>query len=85
MGQVWEARDEHEKRDVALKLLHRGQLSADAHQRFDSERRILARLGHKVQHLRRIAVGPLRLGDTPSGAYRPVTPREIDQPPFSIQ
>ena len=39
-------------------------------------RRILARLGHKVQQLRRIAVGPLRLGDVPSGAYRVVTPPE---------
>lgn len=33
-------------------------------------RRILARLGHKVQTLRRIAVGPLRLGDIPPGAHR---------------
>ncbi|MFG0261323.1 MAG: pseudouridine synthase [Novipirellula sp. JB048] len=33
-------------------------------------RRIFARLGHKVQQLRRIAVGPLRLGDIPVGAYR---------------
>ena len=40
-------------------------------------RRILARLGHKVQHLRRIAVGPLRLGDTPPGAYRIVTREEV--------
>ena len=40
-------------------------------------RRILARLGHKVQKLRRIAIGPLRLGDTPSGAYRLVTRDEI--------
>ena len=33
-------------------------------------RRIFARLGHKVQQLRRIAVGPLRLGEVPAGAYR---------------
>ncbi|TWU27068.1 Ribosomal large subunit pseudouridine synthase B [Novipirellula galeiformis] len=33
-------------------------------------RRIFARLGHKVQQLRRIAVGPLRLGEIPIGAYR---------------
>src|SRR6056297_450081 len=33
-------------------------------------RRILARLGHKVQQLRRIAIGPLRLGELPVGAYR---------------
>ena len=42
-------------------------------------RRILARLGHKVQHLRRIAVGPLRLGDIPPGAYRIVSPKEIEK------
>lgn len=42
-------------------------------------RRILARLGHKVQQLRRIAVGPLRLGDVPSGAYRIVSPGEVEK------
>lgn len=42
-------------------------------------RRILARLGHKVQTLRRIAVGPLRLGDTPPGAYRPLTRDEVQK------
>ena len=42
-------------------------------------RRILARLGHKVQTLRRIAVGPLRLGDVPAGAYRAVTSQEVEK------
>jgi len=42
-------------------------------------RRILARLGHKVQTLRRIAVGPLKLGDVPPGAYRKLTPQEVDK------
>ena len=42
-------------------------------------RRILARLGHKVQTLRRIAVGPLRLGDVPPGAYRVVTSQEVEK------
>ncbi len=40
-------------------------------------RRILARLGHKVLQLRRIAVGPLRLGDMPPGAYRVVSREEV--------
>jgi len=40
-------------------------------------RRILARVGHKVQRLRRIALGPLRLGDLPEGAYRPLDRREL--------
>jgi 23S rRNA pseudouridine2605 synthase len=42
-------------------------------------RRILARLGHKVQVLRRIAIGPLRLGDLPVGAYRPLGREEIER------
>ncbi len=42
-------------------------------------RRILARLGHKVQTLRRSAVGPLRLGDVPPGAYRVVTSQEVEK------
>ena len=40
-------------------------------------RRVLARVGHKVQRLTRVAVGPVRLGDLPSGAYRPLTPDEV--------
>ncbi|NND97975.1 MAG: pseudouridine synthase [Pirellulaceae bacterium] len=40
-------------------------------------RRILARMGHKVQTLRRIANGPLRLGDVPAGAYRIVSREEV--------
>ncbi|MEM6362854.1 MAG: pseudouridine synthase [Planctomycetota bacterium] len=40
-------------------------------------RRILARLGHKVLTLRRIAIGPLRLGDMPPAAYRKLTSDEV--------
>jgi 23S rRNA pseudouridine2605 synthase len=40
-------------------------------------RRVLARVGHKVQRLTRIAVGPVRLGDLPPGAYRPLTKQEV--------
>jgi 23S rRNA pseudouridine2605 synthase len=40
-------------------------------------RRMLARLGHKVLQLKRIAVGPLRLGDLPMGACRPLTREEV--------
>jgi 23S rRNA pseudouridine2605 synthase len=40
-------------------------------------RRILARLGHKVMTLKRIAIGPLRLADLPTGAYRRVTHEEL--------
>lgn len=41
-------------------------------------RRLLARVGHKVQRLTRIAVGPVRLADMPSGAYRKLTPQEVE-------
>lgn len=40
-------------------------------------RRILARLGHKVQQLRRVAIGPLKLGQLPSGAYRQLSFEEV--------
>ena len=40
-------------------------------------RRLLARIGHRVQRLTRIAVGPVRLGEMPSGAVRLLTPKEL--------
>ncbi len=40
-------------------------------------RRILARLGHKVVGLRRLAIGPLRLGQLPPGGWRPLSRDEI--------
>jgi 23S rRNA pseudouridine2605 synthase len=40
-------------------------------------RRLLARVGHKVLRLRRVAMGPLTLGDLPSGAYRRLAPQEV--------
>lgn len=40
-------------------------------------RRILARAGHKVVLLRRISIGPLRLGDLPVGAARELATREV--------
>lgn len=40
-------------------------------------RRVLARVGHKVQKLQRVAVGPVKLGEMPPGAYRPLTREEI--------
>ncbi len=40
-------------------------------------RRILARLGHKVVALRRLAIGPLRLGQLPVGGWRPLTRDEV--------
>lgn len=40
-------------------------------------RRILARAGHKVVLLRRIAIGPLRLAELPVGSVRELTPQEV--------
>lgn len=40
-------------------------------------RRVLAALDHKVQKLTRVAIGPVRLGEMPAGAYRPLTREEV--------
>jgi len=40
-------------------------------------RRLLARIGHKVRVLRRVAIGPLRLGELPVGAHRELTLTEL--------
>lgn len=40
-------------------------------------RRMFAALGHKVIRLVRIAVGPIRLGELPTGSYRPLTRQEV--------
>ena len=40
-------------------------------------RRMAAAIGHKVLGLKRIAMGPLRLGEVPPGAYRLLEDREI--------
>ncbi|MCS7303932.1 MAG: rRNA pseudouridine synthase [Thermoguttaceae bacterium] len=40
-------------------------------------RRMLARVGHKVMKLKRLAVGPIRLGKLKPGACRPLTQEEI--------
>lgn len=40
-------------------------------------RRLLARVGHKVMKLKRIAFGGLKLGELELGAYRRLSPKEI--------
>ena len=42
-------------------------------------RRILAKLGHKVTRLRRVAIGPLNIGDLPLGAHRRLTHEEVNR------
>jgi 23S rRNA pseudouridine2605 synthase len=40
-------------------------------------RRLLARVGHKVLRLKRVAIGSLRLGDLMPGEYRPLRSEEV--------
>ncbi|HTQ41058.1 MAG TPA: pseudouridine synthase [Pirellulales bacterium] len=42
-------------------------------------RRLLARIGHKVLSLKRIAMGPLRLGNLQPGESRPLRSEEIEE------
>ena len=42
-------------------------------------RRLLAAVDHKVLRLKRIAIGTLKLGDLPTGAYRELTKKEVAQ------
>lgn len=48
-------------------------------------RRILARLGHKVQVLRRIAIGPLRMGEVPIGAHRSLSRDEVQRLRLAVE
>jgi 23S rRNA pseudouridine2605 synthase len=41
-------------------------------------RRILAKIGHKVLTLKRISVGPVKLGELKTGAARKLMPQEIE-------
>ncbi|TWT32031.1 pseudouridine synthase [Blastopirellula retiformator] len=40
-------------------------------------RRLMAKIGHKVLRLKRIAMGPLRLGEMPDGAFRELKAAEV--------
>lgn len=40
-------------------------------------RRLLAKVGHKVLKLKRIAIGPIRLGELPTGAHRRLENKEL--------
>lgn len=42
-------------------------------------RRLFAKLGHRVQRLTRVAIGPIRLGEMPKGASRRLTPEEVSK------
>ena len=40
-------------------------------------RRLCEAVGHRVEKLQRVAIGPLELGKLPLGDFRPLTPREL--------
>lgn len=42
-------------------------------------RRVLAKVGHKVMELKRVSVGPIRLGDLPVGSWRKLTGAEVQE------
>lgn len=62
----------HQKESTVLELVLREGKNREV-------RRVLARVGHKVMRLTRLAVGPIRLGSLPLGAARPLTRDEIEQ------
>ena len=47
--------------------------------RRDLLRRALFALGHPVEKMKRVKLGPLELGDLAEGRYRPMEPREVAQ------
>jgi 23S rRNA pseudouridine2605 synthase len=48
-------------------------------------RRVFARFGLKVKHLKRLRVGPLMLGHLPTGAIRVLTPQEVESLRASVK
>ncbi len=74
--------DDGPARPVEVELLHGGHEATHMRLTFSEGRkhevkRYCAALGHRVRWLRRIAFGPVRLGDLPRGRYRRLTPREV--------
>jgi 23S rRNA pseudouridine2605 synthase len=48
-------------------------------------RRVFARFGLKVKHLKRLRVGPLALGHLPTGAVRLLSPQEVESLRASVK
>ena len=67
---------------AAVEILHAGGATTAVRLTFTEGRkhevkRYCEALGHPVQRLRRVAFGPIALGDLPRGAYRELTSREL--------
>lgn len=64
---------------IVLRQPHRSILEITLREGRNREiRRVLARVGHKVRRLKRVAIGPIQLQSLPIGAYRPLKPKELD-------
>jgi 23S rRNA pseudouridine2605 synthase len=71
VAKVEEVRIEsHQKESTWLEIILREGMNREI-------RRLLARVGHKVLRLVRVAVGPVRLGKLPPGTVRPLLHEEI--------
>jgi 23S rRNA pseudouridine2605 synthase len=74
--------DDGPARPLEVEILHGGRDATLVRLTFGEGRkhevkRYCAALGHRLRHLRRVAFGPVRLGDLPRGRYRRLTPREV--------
>lgn len=63
-------RDAKKNRSILSLSIHEG--------RKRQVRRMCSAVGHRVEQLHRVSFGPLDLGDLPKGAWRTLTPAEID-------
>ena len=63
-----------------VRQLEPGELELTIHEgRKRQVKRMCAAIGHPVVRLRRIAFGPLRLGDLPPGGHRRLEPAEVER------
>ncbi len=74
--------DDGPARPLEVEILHGGRDATALRLTFAEGRkhevkRYCAALGHRVTRLRRVAFGPVALGDLPRGRYRRLTPKEV--------